>query len=353
MGDMEPGIAMKPIEWLDNKLKIVDQTRLPEHIIYLELDDHRDVVLAIRELKIRGAPAIGVAAAYGIALGARQIDTDDVNRFKSELEQIMQDFSDARPTAVNLFRSIERLRKVAALYKTVDKIREALVDEAIAIHTEEEMATQQLSELGAQLIKSGSTILTHCNAGPLATAGSGTALGVIIEAHKSGKSIDVIATETRPLLQGARLTAWELLQEGIPTTLITDSMSGYFMRQGRVDCIIVGADRITANGDAANKIGTYTLAVLAKENGIPFFIAAPTSTVDLSLKSGAEIPIEERDGDEITCIAGIRIAPQGVRAANPAFDVTPHQYITALITEKGVAREPYIDTLNKLITEVT
>jgi methylthioribose-1-phosphate isomerase len=348
---MEPEMIMRPLEWLDDRLKIIDQTRLPEHTVFLELTDYRDVVTAIKELKVRGAPAIGVAAAYGIALGAREIQSNEVYLFREKLDKIAEAFAAARPTAVNLFKSVERMKRVTGLYDDVTTIKKALVNEAIAIHSEEETATCNISKLGAGLIKAGSAILTHCNAGPLATAGDGTALGIIIAAHREGKNINVIATETRPLLQGARLTAWELLQEGIPTTLITDSMAGYFIKQGKVDCVVVGADRIAANGDTANKIGTYTLAVLAQENGIPFYIAAPTSTVDLSIDSGAEITVEERRADEITSIAGKRIAPQGVNVANPAFDITPHRYISGIITENGIAREPYTHSLKKYSTE--
>ena len=339
---------MKPIEWLGNKLKIIDQTKLPETTAFVELSDYRNVVAAIREMKVRGAPAIGVAAAYGIALGAQNIKTESKDRFISQLGQILQAFSAARPTAANLFRTIDRMKKIASTTDDTPGIKQALIDEAKRIHSEEEAATERLSQLGAELIEDGFTILTHCNTGSLATAGYGTALGIIKAAKKQGKKIDVIATETRPLLQGARLTAWELMQENIPATLVTDSMAGYFINQGKVDCVIVGADRIAANGDVANKIGTYTLAVLAAENGIPFYVAAPTSTIDLSLNSGAEIPIEERNPEEVTSIGGVILAPQGIKAANPAFDVTPHRYITAIITEKGIVKEPYGDRM-KLI----
>jgi len=339
---------MKPIEWLGNKLKIIDQTKLPETTAFVELSDYHEVVAAIREMKVRGAPAIGVAAAYGIALGAQNIKTESKDRFISQLDQILQAFSAARPTAANLFRTIDRMKKIASTTDDTPIIKQALIDEAKRIHSEEEAATERLSQLGAELIKDGFTILTHCNTGSLATAGYGTALGIIKAARKQGKKIDVIATETRPLLQGARLTAWELIQENIPATLITDSMAGHFINQGKVSCVIVGADRIAANGDVANKIGTYTLAVLAAENGIPFYVAAPTSTIDLSLNSGAEIPIEERNPEEVTSIGGVILAPQGIKAANPAFDVTPHRYITAIITEKGIVKEPYGDRM-KLI----
>jgi methylthioribose-1-phosphate isomerase len=252
-----------------------------------------------------------------------------------QLNQVMQTFAASRPTAVNLFQSINRM-KDAARGDCVTEIRKSLVTEAKRIHQEEIAATEQLSQLGAELIKDGCTVLTHCNAGPLATAGYGTALGVIRAAWERGKKVSVFVTETRPLLQGARLTTWELMHDGIPVTLITDSMAGYFIRQNKIDCIIVGADRIAVNGDVANKIGTYTLAVLAKENEIPFYVAAPTSTIDPSLSSGDEIPIEERSPEEVTHIQGILIAPEGVGAANPAFDVTPYSYVTAIITEKGV-----------------
>ena len=339
---------MKPIEWLGNKLKIIDQTKLPETTAFVELSDYHEVTAAIREMKVRGAPAIGIAAAYGIALGAQNIKTESKDRFISQLGQILQAFSAARPTAANLFRTIDRMKKIASTTDDTPGIKQALIDEAKRIHSEEEAATERLSQLGAELIEDGFTILTHCNTGSLATAGYGTALGIIKAAKKQGKKIDVIATETRPLLQGARLTAWELMQENIPATLVTDSMAGYFINQGKVDCVIVGADRIAANGDVANKIGTYTLAVLAAENGIPFYVAAPTSTIDLSLNSGAEIPIEERNPEEVTSIGGVILAPQGIKAANPAFDVTPHRYITAIITERGIIKEPYVNRM-KLI----
>lgn len=339
---------MKPIEWLGNRIKIIDQTQLPGKLVFAELRSYTEVVAAIKEMKVRGAPAIGVAAAYGIAIGAQNIKAQNKAKFVSQFDRILQAFSAARPTAVNLFRAISQMKKVIETTDDVPKIKQALIDEAKKIHAEEETATERLSQLGAELIKDGFTILTHCNAGPLATAGYGTALGVIKAAAEQGKKIEVIATETRPLLQGTRLTAWELMQDNIPVTLITDSMAGYFLRQSKVDCVIVGADRIAANGDTANKIGTYTLAVLAKENGVPFYVAAPTSTIDLSLKSGDGIPIEERNPEEITAIGGIRLAPKGVTAANPAFDITPHQYITAIITEKGIIRKPYIRRLERL-----
>jgi len=338
-------IMIKAIEWLDSKIRILDQSRLPWDEIFADLDNCRDVILAIKEMRIRGAPAIGVAAAYGIALWASVIETMNKDEFLTQLNQVIQNFADSRPTAVNLFQATRRMQK-AARGDSVAEIKKSLIDEAKRIHKEEITATELLSRLGADLIDDGFKLLTHCNAGPLATTGYGTSLGVIKAAKEQNKRVTVFATETRPLFQGARLTTWELMQEGIPVTLITDSMAGYFMQRKKVDCVIVGADRIAANGDAANKIGTYTLAVLAKENEIPFYVAAPTSTIDLSLSSGDEIPIEERSPEEVTHIQGVPIAPEGVKAANPAFDVTPHSYITAIITEKGIIREPYTEGLN-------
>jgi len=297
------------------------------------------------EMKIRGAPAIGILGAYGIALGALRIEAASGDEFLDKLQIVAQTLMATRPTAKNLFRAIDRMQQVAQTGKDVEQIRQALVEEAVKIHAEEAKATRKLSQLGAELIRDGFTILTHCNTGALATAGYGTALGVIKQAKEQGKKIKVLATETRPLLQGARLTVWELKKANIPVTLITDSMAGYFMKRGEVDCVIVGADRIAANGDTANKIGTYSLAVLARENGIPFYVAAPTTTVDPSLISGDEIPIEQRSPAEVTHIQGVSLAPEDTEAANPAFDVTPHRYITAIITERGIVKEPYIDGL--------
>ena len=329
----------KAIEWLGNRVKILDQTRLPHDEVYLELSHYQDVASAILEMKIRGAPAIGILGAYGVALGTLRIEVASRGEFLDKLRAITQTLAATRPTAKNLFWAVDRMQQVAQTGKDVEQIKQALVEEAVKIHAEEAEATRRLSQLGAELIRDGFTILTHCNTGALATAGYGTALGVIEQANEQGKNIKVLATETRPLLQGARLTTWELKKANIPVTLITDSMAGYFMKRGEVDCVIVGADRIAANGDTANKIGTYSLAVLAKENGIPFYVAAPTTTIDLSLASGDEIPIEQRSPDEVTHIQGITITPEGVQAANPAFDVTPHRYITAIITERGIIKE--------------
>ena len=342
-------MSIKAIEWLGNRVKILDQTGLPQEEVYLELNSYQTIASAITELKIRGAPAIGIAGAYGIALGALKIESVARGEFLEKLRGIISTIAATRPTARNLFRAVERMEQVATAGKEVEEIKTALVQEAVKIHSEEAEATRKLSQLGAGLIESGFTILTHCNTGALATAGYGTALGVIKQAQEQGKKIKVFATETRPLLQGARLTTWELKKANIPVTLITDSMAGYFMSRGEVDCVIVGADRIAANGDTANKIGTYALAVLAKENGIPFYVAAPTTTIDLSLSSGDEIPIEQRSQQEVTHIQGIGIAPEGVQAANPAFDVTPHKYITAIITERGIIRELYGEGLKKIL----
>jgi methylthioribose-1-phosphate isomerase len=342
----------RPIEWLGNKLKILDQSRLPWEEVYLELSSYQEVGQAIKEMKVRGAPMIGVIAAYGIALGAQRIEASGKDGFLAELHRITQALASTRPTAVNLFRAINRMKAAAQAKEDISEIKAALVAEAERIHADEQQATRQISQLGAELIRDGSTILTHCNTGVLATAGYGTALGVIKAANEQGKRIRVLATETRPLLQGARLTAWELKHEGIPVTLITDSMAGHFMSRGEVSCVIVGADRIAANGDVANKVGTYTLAVIAREKGIPFYVAAPTTSIDLSLPSGEQIPIEERTPEEVTHLQGVPVAPEGVEVANPAFDVTPHRYISAIITERGIVRQPYEVRLRELASYI-
>jgi methylthioribose-1-phosphate isomerase len=339
----------KAIEWLGDRVKILDQTRLPHDEVYLELSHYQDIASAIVTMKVRGAGAIGILGAYGVALGTLKIETVAKDGFLKELQSIIQNLAATRPTAKNLFWAIDRMRQAAEAGNDVEQIKKALVAEAVKIHAEEVEATRKLSQLGAELIRDGSTILTHCNTGPLATTGYGTALGVIIQAKEQGKRIKVLATETRPLLQGARLTAWELKKASVPFTLITDSMAGYFMERSEVDCVIVGADRIAQNGDTANKIGTYSLAVLARENEVPFYVAAPTTTIDLSLASGDKIPIEQRSPAEVTHIQGVSIAPEGIQAANPAFDVTPHRYITAIITERGIVKEPYIDSLKAIL----
>ena len=346
-------IYTSPIDWLGDRVRILDQSRLPGEEVYLELGDYREVASAIAELKIRGAPAIGVAGAYGIALGALKIESEKGGEFRQKLDKVIATIAATRPTARNLFWAIQRLQKVAEAGNDVSRLKSALVDEAVKIHAEEAEATRKLSQFGIEFIRDGDTVLVHCNAGPLATAGYGTALGIILLAREQGKKVKAIATETRPVLQGARLTAWELKKAGVPVTLIADSAAGYFMKRSEIDCVMVGADRIAANGDTANKIGTYTLAVLARENNVPFYVAAPTSTIDPALASGDEIPIEQRKPEEVTHIQGVRIAPEGVEVLNPAFDVTPHKYITAIITERGIIREPFGEGIEKLFQEET
>ncbi len=331
----------KPLEWRDNKLILLDQTRLPAEEVYLEIRDYRELVAAIKCLAVRGAPAIGIAAAYGVALGALQIQTADVAAFRRELKTIIREIEASRPTARNLFWATERMARRASAGNSVTAIRADLIQEALAIHREQMEADLALARLGATLFNDGDRILTHCNTGALATGGYGTALGVIKMAHAGGKKITVVATETRPLLQGARLTACELQKAAIPFTLSTDSMAGSFMRRKLISAVITGADRIARNGDTANKIGTYSLAVLARVHGLPFYIAAPTSTVDLGLATGDEIPIEQRAPSEVTGFQGQCSAPPGITAANPAFDVTPHEFITAIITEKAIVRPPF------------
>lgn len=327
------------IEWKDGFVRILDQSRLPAEVTFVDCKDFKMVARCIKEMIIRGAPAIGIAAAMGLALGAKEIDTTDFDKFRARLTGIADRLASTRPTAVNLFWAIERVKDLVAENsdRSIEDIKSLIEAEAKRILEEDIASNKEIGRNGARLIEDGDAILTHCNAGALATGGYGTALGVIRAAHEEGKKIKVFADETRPILQGARLTAWELKEDGIDVTLITDSMAGYFMRHDLIDLCIVGADRIAANGDTANKIGTYTLAVLAKEHGIPLYVAAPTSTVDGSITSGNEIVIEERDPKEVTHIMGkLQIAPIDVSAANPAFDVTPARYITAIITEKGV-----------------
>jgi methylthioribose-1-phosphate isomerase len=329
---------------------MIDQTRLPTEEIYQRYTDFNAVAEAIKGMVIRGAPAIGVAAAMGIALGAREIIADNQDSFFRQLENICDIIARTRPTAVNLFWAIERMKKKALSLKgnPLESIRVALKEEAIRVETEDLAICKNIGRHGADLIPEGATVLTHCNAGGLATAGYGTALGVIRAAHESGKKIQVFADETRPWLQGARLTTWELMKDNIPVTLISDNMAGFFMSRGEVTCCVVGADRIAANGDTANKIGTFSVAVLAKEHGIPFYVAAPVSTLDLSLADGSQIPIEERPITEVTHIRGLPIAPEGVKVRNPSFDVTPARYITAIITENGVAHGQYTKELAAL-----
>ena len=338
----------KVIEWVSGAVRILDQTELPHEEVYVELHDYREMASAIADMRIRGAPAIGVAAAYGMALGAQSIEATSKEGFLADLRAVSDALAATRPTAVNLFWALERMVRVTENVPDVGLMKETLLAEARRIDIDNEEADRKLSAHGAELIRDGFTILTHCNAGALATAGYGTALGVIKMASEQGKAIRVFAAETRPRLQGASLTAWELKREGIPFTLISDTMTGHFLSRGEIDCAVVGADRIVANGDVANKIGTYNIAVLAMENGIPFYVAAPGSTIDMSLASGDQIPIEERSAEEVTHIRGVPIAPDGVKAANPAFDVTPHRYVSAIITERGVVREPYVDSLKTI-----
>jgi len=338
-----------PIEWLnDGRVRYLDQTRLPHEEVWKETSDHSVIAESIRRLEVRGAPLIGIAAAYGLAVAALRVDERQLGRFRAELERAAAELVATRPTAVNLAWAVNRCLAAIAPIDEIDDIRRILVQEARLIHEEDIAGNQRMGELGASLLPAGARLLTHCNAGSLATGGFGTALGVIRAARDRGILNHVYNTETRPLLQGARLTAWELQSEAIPSTLIVDSAAGSLMQSGRIDAVITGADRIAANGDVANKIGTYQIAVLAHENGVPFYVAAPTSTVDLSLSSGDDIPIEERSAAEVTSFQEQDTAPAGVNAANPAFDVTPTSYVSAIITENGIARPPYTASLREI-----
>ena len=341
---------VETIAWRDNQVTMIDQRKLPRVEHYLICRSHRCVKKAIRDLVIRGAPAIGVAAAMGVALGATKIRTKKIDRFLSGFDEICSDMVEARPTAVNLGWAVNRMQDLAAAHKDegVEKVKLLLVAESKRILEEDIAVNKTMGQHGQVLLDNHSTVLTHCNAGALATGGYGTALGVVRAAVEAGKAIRVFADETRPFLQGARLTAWELMEDDIPVTVITDNAAGYFMKAGRIDAVIVGADRIAANGDVANKIGTYMVAVLAKTHRIPFYVAAPMSTIDFAAKSGSAIPIENRSGDEITHFQGKQHAPQGAPAENPAFDVTPSKYVSAIITERGVARPPFQSSLKGL-----
>ena len=344
---------IKTIEWTNDGISMLDQRLLPGEEKYLMLRSYEEVAEAIKKMVVRGAPAIGVSAAMGLALGASQSVGMSVADLEDDFDYMCQVMSQTRPTAVNLFWAIERMRerfrREKAITRETEQIKASLIEEAQAIFKEDIEANRALGKFGADLLSDGDTVLTHCNAGALATAGDyGTALGVIRGAIDAGKQIAVIADETRPFLQGLRLTAWELAKDNIPVTVITDNMAGHVMKSGRINAVVVGADRIAANGDAANKIGTYMVAVLARKHDIPFYVAAPITTLDLSLKTGDEIPIEERDGREITHIGTNQLGPEGVDVHNPAFDVTPAELITAIITDKGVARAPYLDSLREL-----
>src|ERR1019366_8213967 len=342
---------IKTLEWTDAGVRFIDQTKLPTEETYVTCKNYEEVADAIRTMIVRGAPAIGVAAAMGVALGTMQSTAKTLPELEREFDTICNVLAGTRPTAVNLFWAIRRMRdKFEQLrMQPVATIQKELVAEAQIMLVEDIAANVAMGKHGAVLMPSSGGVLTHCNAGALATAGYGTALGVIRAAVESGKQIHVFADETRPFLQGSRLTAWELMKDGIPTTLIADNMAGAMMRLGKIDAVIVGADRIAANGDVANKIGTYTVAVLAKEHGIPFYVAAPISTVDLNTTDGSKIPIEQRASTEMTHLAGKQIAPDAVRVENPAFDVPPNKYVTAIITERGVARAPYLESLAQLV----
>jgi methylthioribose-1-phosphate isomerase len=345
---------IKTVEWTDEGVRMLDQRILPMEEKYLTLRSYDEVADAIRKMVVRGAPAIGVSAAMGLALGAKQSVGTSIADLEYDFDYMCEVMSQTRPTAVNLFWAIERMRacfrRAKAETTDVEEAKRQLVAEAQAIFKEDIEANRSLGRFGGELIPDGATVLTHCNAGALATAGDyGTALGVIRGAIDAGKRVAVIADETRPFLQGSRLTAWELAKDEIPVTLITDNMAGHVMKQGKVDAVVVGADRIAANGDTANKIGTYMVAVLAKQHNIPFYVAAPISTLDLTLSSGEEIPIEERDTREVTHIREHQLAPDGIEVQNFAFDVTPNELIAAIITDKGVARQPYVESLRKMV----
>ncbi len=340
---------MRPILWCEDHVRLIDQTVLPGREEWLTCRSARDVAEAIRSMKIRGAPAIGIAAAYGVALAALGSRATEVSTLHAELEEASRLLASTRPTAVNLFWALERMRKAWSQEPEVPSLQRAVVARARALAAEDEQMCRDIGRHGASLVPAGARILTHCNAGALATGDYGTALGVVRAAHEAGRVELVWVDETRPFLQGARLTAWELMQDGVPCRLICDNMAGHFMQRGQVDLVVVGADRITARGDVANKIGTYSVAVLCREHGIPFYVAAPYSTIDASLRDGADIPIEERSADEVTEIAGRRIAPMGIAVANPAFDVTPARLVSAIITERGVFRPPYDASLPRAL----
>ena len=341
---------IRPIEWANGTLRLLDQTRLPSEEVMVEVHGYLEAIDAIKEMRVRGAPAIGVTAAYAVAMAARELDIPGKEAFLRRLGEAGAEIKAARPTAVNLMWAVDRMLRVAGSDTGHDastsEIKDRLLEEALLIEKEDEAINRRMGINGKELMPDGGSVLTHCNAGALATAGYGTAVGVIRAGWEDGKRFKVFNTETRPFLQGARLTSWEFKKLGIPSTLVVDSAAGMLMRRGDIGCVITGADRIAANGDTANKIGTYTLAVLAKENGIPFYVAAPTSTVDLSLNNGDEIEIEQRSPSEVTEFRGVPVAPEGVEALTPGFDVTPARYVSAIITEAGVARPPFIESLD-------
>jgi methylthioribose-1-phosphate isomerase len=342
--------VIQTLEWTTAGVVFIDQTKLPTEEVYVTCTTHQQVADVIRNMVVRGAPAIGVAAAMGIALGVRNSKAENAADLKRDFDEICEAIRQTRPTAVNLFWAIRRMQgKFETLRsRPIAQIQQALIEESQRMHAEDIAANQAMGRHGAALMPSSGGVLTHCNAGALATAGYGTALGVIRAAVEAGKKIHVYADETRPFLQGSRLTAWELMKDGIPTTVISDNMAGVMMQQGKIGAIVVGADRIAANGDVANKVGTYTVAILAQEHGIPFYVAAPISTVDLETPDGSKIPIEQRNKKEVSHIAGKQMVPDGVEIENPAFDVTPAKYVAAIITERGIARAPYTESLKNL-----
>ncbi len=344
---------IQTLEWTDSGVRFIDQTKLPTEETYVTCKTYTQVADVIRHMVVRGAPAIGVAAAMGIALGVKASKAENGGDLKREFDQICDVIGKTRPTAVNLFWAIRRMRDKFEMLRVrpLAQIKQSLIEEAQRMHAEDIAANQAMGRHGATLMPASGGVLTHCNAGALATCGYGTALGVIRAAVEQGKKIHVFADETRPFLQGSRLTAWELMKDGIPTTVISDNMAGAMMKQQKINAVVVGADRIAANGDVANKIGTYSVAVLAKEHGIPFYVAAPLSTVDFETADGSGIPIEQRDGKEVTHIAGRQMVPDGVEVENPAFDVTPAKYVTAIVTERGIARAPYGESLKRLAPE--
>lgn len=349
----ETDTAIQTIEWRDDHMRIIDQTYLPKREVYSDIQDVGRVWEAIKKLRVRGAPAIGIAAAYGFYMGIKDLPESTFESFWVEVERLAEYLEGARPTAVNLHWAINRIKITiqANKDKPIDEIKEIVLETAKTIHDEDKRICKKIGENGVALVKKDSKILTHCNTGSLATGQYGTALSVIFHAHESGKNIEVWVDETRPLLQGARLTAWELMNAEIPMKLITDSTAGSLMRQGKVDMVIVGTDRVASNGDTANKIGTYSLAVLAKENEVPFYVAVPLSTIDMDLEDGDQIPIEEREGDEITSFNSSQVAPKKVETYNPGFDITPHRYITGFITEKGIIEPPFDKGFKKLFED--
>jgi methylthioribose-1-phosphate isomerase len=345
------------IEWKDDAVVMIDQRKLPASEVYITCKTAKDVAKAIKTMVIRGAPAIGVAAAMGLALGMKRSNASGTKQFATEFQKLCDEMAATRPTAVNLFWAIERMKSLFARHvqagASVDELKRLFEEEARHIHDEDVASCRAMGAYGASLVPQEARILTHCNAGALATAGYGTALGVIRAAAEGGKKVAVFADETRPFLQGARLTAWELVKDGIDTTVITDNMTASMMRHANIDLVVVGADRIAANGDVANKVGTYGVAVLAKEHGIPFYVAAPLSTIDLKTADGSGIPIEERPDREVTHVGSYRLTPEGARIRNPAFDVTPAKYVTAIVTEQGIARAPYEESLAALVRDAT